>query len=859
MSMDVDAFDRRFETLAARLEPDEAAALIQLLDPVEIAAGEVLIAQGSVTDTLYLVWDGELTASVGEADAERDVGVIERGSYLGEVSLLDPGPATASVRSDAGATVAALRHQDLLDYQQTHPAGAAVLLRQIGQTLAARTRSTARQIDDLPASGATVESRLGAGSDAVEVLTSVLGFPSDATPPHESERFAVGQVIAQAGERSRELRVVVDGRVAMRASDGDLLVMGPGSILAPEALFGAVVTADLVAMSAVETVTLRTHVGELLRSDEPALAANLVRAAASQLARELRALLTVLAASPPVAREEQADIAVIGGGPLGLAYAWFVKDRMPEATVRVLERKDAPDYKVGESTLSTTTRLFAHMGLSFPVMRRLFGIKAGIRFWWTGEGDDDVHGHIDATDIEETFQVERRVLETALMKTAAAHGVDIRTGTRVKVSDSDFGAEGSRLTCETEDSTYDLRTRLVTDASGRASVLPRHFGFHRRAPERLGTFNTNTYYAYFRQLDDVDIPHWNEPATRHIVFPQGWCWFITVVSWEGTPQENLEAMIDHLLSLPSGPDESYPSRRELEERFGATSQVITSMGFTVREDTDTAKGLPVDERFHHYVDRYPVFRRILSHYEVAEGLYGKKKPYSAFQRLAYDTEHVAGDGWCAVGDAAMFSNPLFSPGLNLGSGASHEAAADSVRALRSGDLSADAFRGYRHYAERTYASLMGFNDMLYRSFASQETFERALLMFFFHSVGDVVARNDTYDATDPYIWDLLNPAFTRRVDEVRGALRAAEERGDTSEEMVAAVRAITDPYIEERAAAVAALGLDTTVAIREFTATGARSDTRSTARGDYVAQRCGTCSQWYDATLGRCTVCGVSA
>lgn len=58
-----------------------------------------------------------------------------------------------------------------------------------------------------------------------------------------------------------------------------------------------------------------------------------------------------------------------------------------------------------------------------PVLCRLFGNKAGIRFWWTGPETDRLHRRVDVVDIEEAFQVERRVLDFAFQESARRCGV----------------------------------------------------------------------------------------------------------------------------------------------------------------------------------------------------------------------------------------------------------------------------------------------------------------------------------------------------------------------------------------------------------------------------------------------------
>ena len=91
-----DLLERRFPDLAGAMASAEVADLVAACTAVELAAGEVLLTEGTVTGALWLVVEGALVVSVGEAADARRVGVIEAGGIVGEISLLDRGPASAT-------------------------------------------------------------------------------------------------------------------------------------------------------------------------------------------------------------------------------------------------------------------------------------------------------------------------------------------------------------------------------------------------------------------------------------------------------------------------------------------------------------------------------------------------------------------------------------------------------------------------------------------------------------------------------------------------------------------------------------------------------------------------------------------
>ena len=131
-------FTSQFPGLALGLDARQLDALMAALEPEDIAAGETLITQGSPSDALYLVWDGSLEIEV--AGRDRVVSRLGPGDIVGEVSLLDPGPASATVRSDAGCTVLVLRRAQLEQLWAEHPAIATRFLAHLSREMAHRLR-----------------------------------------------------------------------------------------------------------------------------------------------------------------------------------------------------------------------------------------------------------------------------------------------------------------------------------------------------------------------------------------------------------------------------------------------------------------------------------------------------------------------------------------------------------------------------------------------------------------------------------------------------------------------------------------------------------------------------------------------
>jgi Cyclic nucleotide-binding domain/Major Facilitator Superfamily len=86
------------------------AGLARSLEPVRLAAGEVLIREGEPGDRFYAVADGRLQVTTGGAPIATNL----RGDGIGEIALLYGVPRTATVTAASPATVFALSREDFL-------------------------------------------------------------------------------------------------------------------------------------------------------------------------------------------------------------------------------------------------------------------------------------------------------------------------------------------------------------------------------------------------------------------------------------------------------------------------------------------------------------------------------------------------------------------------------------------------------------------------------------------------------------------------------------------------------------------------------------------------------------------------
>jgi NTE family protein/lysophospholipid hydrolase len=151
---------------------DETARL-QLatqFEPVHVAAGEVIIAQGEPGDGLFLVVSGRLRVSVTARGAERVLHDLGRGSTVGEIALLSDRPRSATVRAVRDSDLLLLRAPAFRSLADRSPAVVAAMAR----LLIDRLLAVDRPQEAPPARHAIAVAAAGKSADAVTMVAERL-------------------------------------------------------------------------------------------------------------------------------------------------------------------------------------------------------------------------------------------------------------------------------------------------------------------------------------------------------------------------------------------------------------------------------------------------------------------------------------------------------------------------------------------------------------------------------------------------------------------------------------------------------------------------------------------------------------
>src|SRR5688572_28773699 len=94
------------------------------------------------------------------------------------------------------------------------------------------------------------------------------------------------------------------------------------------------------------------------------------------------------------ASREHYDVAILGGGLAGLTLGLQLKQRRPDTSILIAEKREGPApeaaFKVGESTVELSAQYFANVIGMKDHMEEAQNPKAGLRFFFPAGDNTDI-------------------------------------------------------------------------------------------------------------------------------------------------------------------------------------------------------------------------------------------------------------------------------------------------------------------------------------------------------------------------------------------------------------------------------------------------------------------------------------
>ena len=328
------------------------------------------------------------------------------------------------------------------------------------------------------------------------------------------------------------------------------------------------------------------------------------------------------------------DVVVAGGGPAGATVATLLQREGHRCLI--LEGSSFPRYHIGESLIPHTYGTLERLGLLPKLRASHFPEKHSVRFVSPSghEADPFYFSETIKGDGARTWQVERSEFDQMCLDNARQHGVEIRMQTKTdEVLFENGRAIGVRVNPHQAEP-YEVRAKVVVDASGRATLIGSQLGLKGPVPG-LRKASIWSYYKSGKRGEGIDAGE----TTIFMIPERGWFWYIPL------PQDIVS------VGIVAAPEYLFADSDDMEDAF-------------LRE-----------------VERCAPLAEWLSSASRCDRVRGVRE-------LAYRNQQVAGDGWVMVGDAAAFLDPIYSSGLFLALASAELAAGCVDNALKHKDVSA---------------------------------------------------------------------------------------------------------------------------------------------------------------------------
>lgn len=324
----------------------------------------------------------------------------------------------------------------------------------------------------------------------------------------------------------------------------------------------------------------------------------------------------------------------MGGGLAGLTLSLQLKQRMPELSITVIERRQHPvpkaAHKVGESSVEIGAHYFEKvLGLKRHLDEDQLK-KFGFRFFFSdGRRDLDNVTELGASKVLPTpsYQLDRGVFENKLAEIAADKGVVFLDGAMVKTFDIAPGKANHTLSFEKNAQRHDLQARWLVDASGRAGLVKRKLGL-----AELNDHDANA--VWFRIAGRIDVNDWSNDeawldrcmprnrwlSTNHLVGKGYWAWLIPLSSGSHSVGIVADAKLHPIEQLNS-----------------------------------------FDKSMEWLKERQPQL------FDAIDAQRDKLQDFGFFKRFSYGCKKVfsGADRWALTGEAGLFLDPFYSPGSDF--------------------------------------------------------------------------------------------------------------------------------------------------------------------------------------------------
>ena len=138
------------KSLFVEFTDEELVEFLELLDPVRVKKGEIIVKQDEQGDCMFILVDGGANVVHLRDGKKIDLAALKPGDFFGELALVDAGLRSADVQAADDCTLLRITQASISAAAGVYPTAAFKFLIAIGRILVGRLRhSNQRYVDTL--------------------------------------------------------------------------------------------------------------------------------------------------------------------------------------------------------------------------------------------------------------------------------------------------------------------------------------------------------------------------------------------------------------------------------------------------------------------------------------------------------------------------------------------------------------------------------------------------------------------------------------------------------------------------------------------------------------------------------------
>lgn len=141
MTVAVSKLSQVYPDLVQHMGAEDREYLAGALELKRVEAGQTLLEYGKPSDRMYLVAEGDLAVRLPTSEGTVDLGSRGAGRWVGELGVIEPGPASADVAAGTDVTLWILTHEAFERMRVEKPCCAARVMEEMSKDVAHRMRT----------------------------------------------------------------------------------------------------------------------------------------------------------------------------------------------------------------------------------------------------------------------------------------------------------------------------------------------------------------------------------------------------------------------------------------------------------------------------------------------------------------------------------------------------------------------------------------------------------------------------------------------------------------------------------------------------------------------------------------------